>query len=234
MAWENHFLDSLPPGDVAVLQPSLELLSLERNRQLAERGQAMNFVYLPQTCILSVLAVMEDGRSVESRTIGREGGVGLLHALGSRYAYERVIVQVSGESWRIPIDALASQAQRSPPLVRCIVSHAQGTILQSAQATACNTLHSVEHRLCRWLLMTQDRLGGSEVVPLTQEHLAIMLGVQRTTVTAIAGELQSKGLISYARGAIRILHRPKLERCACECYRVMQDAMSEILGEGSI
>ena len=229
MAWENHFLDSLPPGDMAVLQPSLERLEMERNRQLAEAGQAMGFVYLPQSCILSVLAVMEDGRSVESRTIGRESGIGLLHSLGSRYSYERVTVQVGGEAWRLPIDALTARAQISPPLVRCIVSHAQATILQSAQATACNTLHSVEHRLCRWLLMTQDRLGGSEFVPLTQEHLAIMLGVQRTTVTAIAGELQAKKMISYSRGSIRILDRPKLERCACECYRIMRDAVAEIL-----
>lgn len=231
MAWDNHFLDSLPPGDLAALEPSLERLTLERNRQLCERGQLMGFVYLPQKCILSVLAVMEDGRAVESRTIGREGGVGLLHVLGARYSYERVTVQVGGEACRVPIEVLAAHAQRSPPLVRCIVSHAQATLLQSAQATACNTLHSVEHRLCRWLLMTQDRLGGSEFVPLTQEHLAIMLGVQRTTVTAIAGELQVKNMISYSRGSIRILDRPRLERCACECYRVMQNAVSEILSD---
>lgn len=229
MAWENHFLDSLPPGDIAALQPSLDRLSLERNRQLAERGQTIGFVYLPQNTILSVLAVMEDGRAVESRTIGREGGVGLLHALGSRYAYERIIVQVGGECYRLPIEALADHARRSSGLMRCIASHAQATLLQSAQATACNALHAVEQRLCRWLLMTQDRLGGSEVVPLTQEHLAIMLGVQRTTVTAVAGDLQDKGLISYARGSIRILDRGRLERRACECYEVMRAAVDEIL-----
>lgn len=232
MAWDNHFLDSLPPAEMAAIEPSLEALSLERDRLLAETGRTMGFVYLPRTCIVSVVAVMKDGRNVESRTIGRESAVGLLHALGSRYSYERVTVQVPGDCWRLPIDRVAEQARRNPALVRCIVSHAQTTILQSAQSTACNTLHSVEARLCRWLLMTQDRLGGSEIVPLTQEHLAIMLGVQRTTVTAIAGELQSRGLISYARGSIRILERERLEHCACECYDMMRTAAAEILAGG--
>lgn len=230
MAWENHFLDSLRSSDIEALRPSIEMTSLERDRLLAETGKPMASVYLPKTCVLSVVAVMEDGRTVESRTIGRESGVGLLHALGSRYSYERVTVQVGGECYRLSVDALAARAAQSNALVRCIVSHAQATIMQSAQATACNTLHSVEARLCRWLLMTQDRLGGSETVPLTQEHLAIMLGVQRTTVTGIAGELQARGLISYARGSIRILDRPRIERCACECYRLLQTAAAEILG----
>ncbi|HEX5775178.1 MAG TPA: Crp/Fnr family transcriptional regulator [Caulobacteraceae bacterium] len=233
MGWENHFLDSLPTADLNALRPSLERISVERDRVLAEIGRPVAFVYLPRTCIVSVVAVMEDGRTVESRTIGHEGGVGLLHALGSRHAYERVTVDVPGESYRLPIDVLAAQAQKSNLLVRRIVSHAQATILQSAQLTACNTLHSVETRLCRWLLMTQDRLGGPEVVPLTQEHLAIMLGVQRTTVTAIAGELQAKGLIRYARGAIHILDRERIERCACECYEMMRTAAAQMLSEGA-
>ena len=234
MGWENHFLDSLAPGDIEALKPSIERISLERDRLLAETRRPMGFVYLPKTCILSVVAVMEDGRNVESRTIGRESGVGLLHSLGSRQSYERVTVQVGGECYRLPIETLATQARQSNLLVRGIVRHAQATILQSAQTTACNALHPVEHRLCRWLLMTQDRLGGPDIVPLTQEHLSIMLGVQRTTVTAIAGELQAKGLISYARGAIRILDRARLERCACECYRVMRTAVAEMLSEDAV
>ena len=233
MGWENHFLDSLRQADVEALRPSLELIPLERDKLIAEIGRSMTSVYLPKTCILSVLAVMEDGRTVESRTIGRESGVGLLHTLGSRHSYERVTVQVAGECWRLPIDALAAQARRSVDLVRSIVAHGQATILQSAQSTACNTLHSVEARLCRWLLMTQDRLGGSEVVPLTQEHLSIMLGVQRTTVTAIAGDLQAKGLISYARGSIRILNRDRTERCACECYQIIRKSAEAMVSERS-
>ena len=140
---------------------------------------------------------------------------------------------MTAESYRLPIEALAAQARKSNQLVRCIVSHAQATILQSAQMTACNTLHSVEARLCRWLLMTQDRLGEPDVVPLTQEHLAIMLGVQRTTVTAIAGEIQARGLIRYSRGSIHILDRARIERCACECYEMMRTAVAQMLSEAA-
>jgi CRP-like cAMP-binding protein len=112
------------------------------------------------------------------------------------------------------------------------VRHAQASLLQAAQSTACNTLHRAEQRLCRWLLLTQDRLGGSEVVPLTQEHLAIMLGVQRTTITAVASGLQERGVIAYARGKINILDRPALERCACECYQAIRKGAELMIGEG--
>jgi CRP-like cAMP-binding protein len=175
-----------------------------------------------------VVTVMSDGSQVESRTIGREGGYGLLHALGSPYSFERMLVQVGGSAWRAPLPALREAALASPSLARTIVQHAQATIVQTAQNTACNTLHSAEQRLCRWLLLTHDRLG-SDVLPLTQEHLSIMLGVQRTTVTAIASQLQERGAISYVRGKITILDRPALERCACECYEAIERGADAIL-----
>jgi CRP-like cAMP-binding protein len=231
MPWLNHFLDSLSGQDFDLIRGELTKVQLTRDDCLAEVGTRLRTVVLPSTAIISVLAVMRDGRSLESRTIGRESGHGLLHALGSRFSFERIVVQVSGEAWQLPTSTLAAAAARSPTLLKAVGLHAQATIVQSAQGIACNTLHSAEHRLCRWLLMTQDRLG-SDVVPLTQEHLAIMLGVQRTTVTMLASQLQAKGAISYARGRIRILDRAGLRSCACECYDVMTNAAAQIFADG--
>jgi CRP-like cAMP-binding protein len=228
MAWTNHFLDSLPSADIEALRPHLAEVRLEKDELLSELGQEVGHVHLPIDCILSVVTVMKNGSQVESRTIGRESGYGLLHALGSRMSYERMTVQVEGRAWKLPLPALTARAAESPALVRCIVRHAQATVIQSALATACNTLHTAEARLCRWLLLTQDRLGGP-VVPLTQEHLSIMLGVQRTTVTALAQALQDRGFIAYSRGKIRILDRPAIERCACECYAAMQGGIERLL-----
>lgn len=230
MPSENAFLRSLPPNDLAAVTPLLRRMTLNRDEILAEEGRPVAYAYLPISSIISVITLMRDGRAVETRTIGREGGFGLLHALGSRKSFERVIVQVGGEAHRLPLEALRAAAEQRPSLVRCLVHHEQATLVQTARATACNALHGAEERLCRWLLMTQDRLG-SDVLPLTQEHLAIMLAVQRTTVTAIAGELQEAGLISYSRGRIRILDRPRLERCACECYRLLSQAADDILSD---
>jgi len=228
MRWINHFLESLDPRDLRRLEGDLEELDLPKDQVLAEAGRDATHVYLPIDSILSVVTVMRNGAQVESRTIGRESGSGLLHALGSRLSYERMTVQVSGRAWRIPLAPLQAAAAESPSLTQHIVRHAQATLLQSAQAIACNTLHAAEERLCRWLLMTQDRLDGP-IVPLTQEHLAIMLGVQRTTVTALAQGLQDRHVISYSRGKIRILDRKALERCACECYAAMQSGVRRTL-----
>lgn len=228
MTYTNHFLDSLDARDMAALEPSLERLSMERDRVLNEVGQAVEYVYLPIDSILSVVVVMLDGAQIESRTIGRESGYGLLHALGSRIAHERMLVQVAGDAWRVPTPVLQQAAANSPSLTRTLVRHAQATTLQAARAAACNALHPAEKRLCRWLLMTQDRLD-SEVVPLTQEHLSTMLGVQRTTVTGIAGHLQERDVIRYSRGRIRIKDRPALEACACECYAAIQESTRQVL-----
>jgi len=228
MALSNHFLDSLEPRDLAVLRPHLSEVALQRNELLDEAGQVIADVYLPIDCILSIVTVMRDGAQVESRTIGRESGYGLLHALGSPISYERMIVQVSGQAWRLPLERLREAAEASPKLTRCIVHHAQATIIQAAQSTACNSLHSAEQRLARWLLLTQDRLD-SDVLPLTQEHLSIMLGVQRTTVTAIASELQARGMISYVRGKITVADRSALERTSCECYEAIQRGTEAML-----
>jgi CRP-like cAMP-binding protein len=196
MSWTNHFLETLAPADLAGLAPLLTETKVERGQCIADTGELVGTVYLPIDSILSVITVMRDGGSVESRTIGRESGFGLLHAIGSRYSYERVEVQVGGRTWQGSTQALGHAAEQSSSLRRSLVLHAQATIVQAAQSTACIALHAVTPRMCRWLLMTRDRLG-SDVLPLTQEHLGIMLGVQRTTVTAIAQDLQARGAISY-------------------------------------
>ena len=232
MAWENHFLNSLADEDLARLRDDLVEVKLERSQLLDEAGRPVSHVYLPADCILSVLTVMRNGDQVESRTIGRESGYGLLQAIGTEISYERTVAQVGGRCWRLPLGALRSAAEASPGLRSAIVRHAQATAIQASQSTACNTLHRAQQRLCRWLLLTQDRLN-SDVLPLTQEHLAIMLGVQRTTVTATASQLQARGLIRYSRGRIRVLDRDGLLSCACECYEAIQSGAEMILGDGA-
>jgi hypothetical protein len=171
---------------------------------------------------------MASGAQVESRTIGRESGYGLLNALGSPLAFERTTAQVGGRAWRAPLAGVRSAVSRCPSLAESIVRHAQASLIQAAQNSACNVLHSAEHRLCRWLLQTQDRLAG-DVLPLTQEHLSIMVGVQRTTVTALASQMQERGMISYVRGKITVLDRAALERCACECYGAIRSGSAALL-----
>jgi CRP-like cAMP-binding protein len=228
MAWENHFLDSLSAADLRELRPHLAPVNLIRNDVLDEVDQPISHVYFPIDAILSVVTVMRSGAQVESRTVGRESGYGQLHALGSPLAFERMIVQIGGAAWRIPLPALRQAALTRPSLVEAIVHHAQASIVQAAQNTACNSLHPAEQRLCRWLLLTQDRIG-SDIVPLTQEHLSIMLGVQRTTVTAIASQLQERGAISYVRGKITIVDRAALKRCTCECYEAIEERSAALL-----
>jgi len=230
MLWDNHFLDSLDRQDLARIEPGLSEVTVDRNQLLDEAGQRVRYVYLPRDCILSVLTVMHDGGQVESRTIGREGGYGLLQAIGSPISYERTICQVGGRAWQATLETLRSAADVSPALREAIVRHAQASLLQAAQSTACNTLHRAEQRLCRWLLLTQDRLA-SDVLPLTQEHLAVMLGVQRTTVTAVASQLQARGSIAYSRGKIRVLDRSALERCTCECYAAIERGVAMMLDD---
>jgi CRP-like cAMP-binding protein len=230
MAWSNHFLDALSPAAIALIEDDLERVQLKRDDLVSEVGREVTSVILPVDSIISVITVMTDGHDVESRTIGRESGFGLLHALGSRIGAERVIAQVAGSAWRIKIRALSEAARQSPELTETIVRHAQATIVQSAQAVACNALHSAPQRLCRWLLMTQDRLD-SDILPMTQEHLATMLGVQRTTVTALASALQDRRIITYSRGRIRVRDRQALKAGACECYAAVRESSGEILRE---
>lgn len=213
----NHFLDSLEVGTFKLLSPSLVDVVLTRQDVISTPGSDIDCVWFPTTAVLSVITIMASGQDVEACIIGRESGYGLLSALGSPIAMDRVIPQAPGEALKMRSSRMKSAAALSADLTDLIIRHAQGHAAQLQQSVACNAIHSVEARLCRWLLMTQDRIGGA-YLPLTQEFLGFMLGVQRTTVTGFAGDLQDAGAIRYSRGQIEILNRKALEAGACECY----------------
>jgi CRP-like cAMP-binding protein len=227
----NALLDHLGDADFGLLEPHLTEKYLERDTLINDPSDRMDSVYFPNGAILSVITLMEDGRGVESATIGRESGYGVLAAFASHTAHNRVIVQVPGQSFIMPAARLKEAAAKSASLGAELIRRAQGNLAQVEQSVACNALHTVEERLCRWILLSADR-GDGRVVPLTQEYLAIMLGVQRTTVTQAARVLQAEGLINYARGAIEIVNRPGLEETVCECYGVVRQKFDMLLGRG--
>lgn len=233
MPFANHFLDGLKPRDVEALGPHLRKVVLAQNQSLAKAWSPVVRCILPVNAIISVILEMQDGRQVETRTIGCESGFGLLHVLGSTMSYETVTTQVGGEAYVIDQRAFAAWARESPTLMENIVRHGQATIVQSAQAVACNALHDVKQRLARWLLMTQDRVGRDEL-PLTQQHLAVMLAVQRTTVTAAASDLQREGAIAYRRGRITVLDRGQLLRRSCECYETIESGVKKLFASARV
>jgi CRP-like cAMP-binding protein len=218
----NHLLASLPESEYAVLQPHLKDVPLKQGTVLAEQGDTIDQVYFPHSGMVSIVVVLSEGeKAVETATVGREGAVGAVAGLGERRASARAIVQVEGSGSRISARQLQAAVKQSPLLRDFIVRYQEMLLHQAQQSTACNALHEARPRLCRWLLQTRDRLD-SDVVALTQEFLAQMLGVRRTTVTELARGLQSKGFVRYKRGKIEILDREGLEDCACECYDALR------------
>jgi len=224
----NGFLDSLSVSDFHSLLPFLTTEKLAWKTVLVEPGAAAQFVYFPDGAVLSVLKLLRDGRSVEVNTIGRESAYGLMQAIGQPVSFNRVIVQIGGASQKISAAELRRLAHANPSLLESVVGHLQISAAQAEQSVACNALHSVEQRLSRWLLMTQDRTDG-EKLELTQEFLGLMLGVQRTTVTGAARTFQDRDWIDYRRGQIRILDRPALLRAACECYAANREDTERVL-----
>lgn len=218
----NYLLASLPENEYALLQPHLKDIPLKQGTVLAEQGEAIDQVHFPHSGMVSIVVVLSEGeKSVETATVGREGAVGAIAGLGERTAIARAIVQVEGHGVRIAARHLQTAVKQSPFLRDFIVRYQEMLLHQAQQSTACNALHEARPRLCRWLLQTRDRLD-TDMVALTQEFLAQMLGVRRTTVTELARGLQSKGLVRYKRGKIEILDRPGLEDCACECYAALR------------
>jgi CRP-like cAMP-binding protein len=233
MAFGNHFLDGLKPRDIEALRPHLRKVVLAQNQSLATTWSPVVRSILPVDAIISVILEMRDGRQVETRTIGCESGFGLLHVLGSSMSYETVITQVGGDAFVIDQRDFAAWARQSQSMMESIVRHGQATIVQSAQTVACNALHDVKQRLARWLLMTQDRVGRDEL-PLTQQHLSVMLAVQRTTVTAAASELQREGAIAYRRGRLTVLDRSLLKKRSCECYETIENGVKKLFSSPRI
>jgi len=196
---------------------------------LYDVGGLVAEAHFPSSAGLSIVSVMSDGTCVECATVGFESAVGVLPALSGGYASSRTFVQLAGSGISIPAEALRKRAADSPALVDLLLRYAQVVIAQEEQSVACNALHSPEPRLARWILQSQDRLN-MKVLPLTQDYLAIMLGVQRATVSAAASQLRDEGLIRYSRGQLQILDRPRLETRSCECYAAVKRMHARLLG----
>jgi len=225
---KNRLLASLSPADFARLSPQLTLVEMEKGRMICDPGDPIETVYFPHDCVISLMTLMENGTAIESATIGREGAFGLMAGIAAPQSMSRAIVQVPGRASRIAATHLAEAVKSAPALTRLIDRHNDALFGHAIQSVACNALHSVEARFCRWLLSCRDRID-SNTVSLTQEFLADMLGVQRTTVTAVAGALQAKGLIRYRRGVVDILDRAGLEAAACECYDSVRRTYERLL-----
>jgi CRP-like cAMP-binding protein len=225
---KNRILAALPREDFAYLSPQLIQVDLEKGRLLADPGDPITHVYFPIDTVVSIMTLMESGEAIESATIGREGAYGLLAAAAPREAQSRAIIQVPGRAHKIGAPALQELWKRSPVFRSLVDKHTDALFAHAAQSVACNALHSVEARFCRWLLSCRDRID-MDTVSLTQEFLADMLGVQRTTVTAVARSLQAKGLIRYRRGIVDVIDRGALEQSACECYRAVRRVYDTLL-----
>ncbi|HEY3812039.1 MAG TPA: Crp/Fnr family transcriptional regulator [Caulobacteraceae bacterium] len=217
MQFRNRLLSSVSKDDIEWLFPHLQEISLRSGATLYEAGGRTPHVFFPSTAVISVVTVMNDGASVETSSIGREGAVGLLPGLTNAASPTRVFAQIGGGGLRLSSDLLRTRCGESPDLLNKLLHSALGDLAQAGQGVACNALHEASARLARWLLMTEDRVGNA-TFPLTQEYLAIMVGVQRTTVSLIASRLKGNGLIDYSRGVIEITDRAGLKAVACECY----------------
>ena len=225
----NRLLASLKPAERSILEPVMSSVLLNRGDVLFDAGQDVTHTYFPGPGVVASLVVtMTDGRAVEAATIGREGAVGGIVSAGDKPAFARAVVQIGGPALRIETSALESAKERSSDIRDLFSRYADTLLAQTMQSVACNALHSLDSRLCRWLLTTHDRVDSDEIA-LTQEYLAEMLGVQRTTVSGVARLLQERGLISYRRGRMIIIDRPAIERSACECYRNVQNHFRAML-----
>jgi CRP-like cAMP-binding protein len=217
----NHLLGALPHDDYALLQPSLETVQLKLGEVLYESGGPQEYVYFPTTSIVSLLYVMQDGSSAEIAVVGNEGVVGVALFMGGETTPSRAVVQSAGYASRLDANHVKEAFERGGPMQHLLLRYTQSLITQMAQTAVCNRHHTVEQQLCRWLLLSLDRLPGNELT-MTQALIANMLGVRREGVTEAAGKLQAAGMINYSRGKITVLDRPKLERRACECYAVVK------------
>ncbi len=226
---QNQLLAALPADDFASLVPHLAQIDLERGRLLYDPGDPIDQVYFPHDGVISLMTLMENGAAIESTTIGPEGALGLMAAVAPRQALSRAIVQTPLKAARIGAERLHEAWEKSPRLKDLVDRHTEALYGHAIQSVACNALHSVEARFCRWLLTCHDRIS-SDTVALTQEFLADMLGVQRTTVTAVARSLQAKGAIRYRRGVVDILDRAQLQQLSCECYGVIRNTYERLLG----
>jgi CRP-like cAMP-binding protein len=224
----NHLLAALPAYIQQSWLPQLEPVQMPLGEVLYESGVALGHVYFPTTAIVSLLYVMEDGASAEIAVVGNEGIVGISLFMGGESTPSRAVVQSAGQGFRLKAQVLKEEFNRAGPVLHLLLRYTQALITQMAQTAVCNRHHSLDQQLCRWLLLSLDRLQGDELV-MTQELIANMLGVRREGVTEAALKLQSAGLIRYARGRITVLDRAGLEQRTCECYAVVKREYDRLL-----
>jgi len=225
---QNHLLAALPASDYRRLASHLELVPMKLGDVLYESGVQLQYVYFPTTSILSLLYVMEDGASAEIAIVGNEGILGISLFMGGETTPSRAVVQSAGHAFRLKAALLKHEFGRFGPTMHLLLRYTQALITQMAQTAVCNRHHSVDQQLCRWLLLSLDRLQTNEL-SMTQELIANMLGVRREGVTEAAGKLQDVGLISYRRGRITVLDRQGLEARSCECYQVVKTEFDRLL-----
>jgi CRP-like cAMP-binding protein len=225
---QNQLLASLPNDVLERLEPSLELVSMGLGDALYESGIHLSHVYFPTTSIVSLLYVMENGSSAEIAVVGNEGVVGVSLFMGGETTPSRGIVQSAGHAYRLGGRELKQEFMRAAELQQVLLRYTQALLTQMAQTAVCNRHHSLDQQLCRWLLLTLDRLPSNELT-MTQELIANLLGVRREGVTEAAGKLQKAGLIRYNRGRIKVMNRPGLEARSCECYAVLKREFDRLL-----
>jgi CRP-like cAMP-binding protein len=225
---QNHLLNALPPEDFARLEPNLELTFMKLGDVLYEPGIKLRHVYFPTTSIVSLLYVMEDGASAEIAIVGNEGILGISLFMGGDTTPSRAVVQSAGYGFRMKSELLKTEFDRFGVAMHLLLRYTQALITQMAQTAVCNRHHSIDQQLCRWLLLSLDRLATNEL-NMTQELIANMLGVRREGVTEAAGKLQGAGLIEYTRGRIKMLDRGGLEARSCECYKVVKAEFDRLL-----
>ncbi len=225
---KNHLLAVLPELATQRLRPHLERVELPLGKALYESGDQLNHVYFPTTAIVSLLYELEDGASAEIAVVGNEGIVGIALFMGGDTMLNRAVVQSAGHAYRLHGQLLKQEFNRAAALQHLLLRYTLALLSQMAQTAVCNRHHSVDQQLCRWLLLSLDRLQSNELV-MTQELIANMLGVRREGVTEAAGRLQSAGLIHYVRGHITVLDRPGLEKRVCECYDVVRKEFRRLL-----
>ena len=225
---ENHLLAALSAEDYARMLPNLELIAMPLGWALYEAGDHLSYLYFPTTSIVSLLYVMENGESAEIAITGNEGLVGLSLFMGGESTPSRAVVQSAGDGYRLKASILKREFALGGQFARLALRYTQALITQMSLTAVCNRYHSVEQQLCRWLLLSLDRLPNNEL-KMTQELIANMLGVRREGVTEAAGKLQAAGLIHYQRGKITVLDRPKLELRVCECYAVVKKEFDRLL-----
>lgn len=225
----NRLLAALPAEEYERLRPHVKQVSFALGEVIYESGEHQDYVYFPETAIISLLYMMEDGSSAEMGLAGNEGVIGIALFMGGGTMPNRAVVQNAGVVSRIRAKVVQDEFARGDQLQKLLLRYTQALITQISQTAVCNRLHSVEQQLCRWFLLSHDRVQGDELV-MTQTLIANMLGVRREGVTIAAGRLQDMGAISYFRGHIQILDREKVEACVCECYRVVKDEFERLLG----